>query len=39
MRPIGIGFGNIVIDERIIGIIGPDTNSKQKIKRRGKSTT
>jgi extracellular matrix regulatory protein A len=37
MRPIGIGFGNIVIDERIIGIIGPDTAPSKRLKEEAKA--
>ncbi len=36
MRPIGIGFGNIVIDERIIGIINPDSASSKRLKEEAK---
>ena len=37
MRPIGIGFGNIVIDERIIGIIDPDTAPSKRLKEEAKA--
>ncbi len=36
MRPIGIGFGNVVIDERIIGIISPDTAPSKRVKEEAK---
>lgn len=36
MRPIGIGFGNVVIDERIIGIINPDTAPSKRVKEEAK---
>ncbi len=32
MRPIGIGFGNIVIDERIVSIISPDSAPSKRLK-------
>lgn len=32
MKPIGIGFGNIVIDERIIAIISPDSAPSKRLK-------
>ena len=37
MRPIGIGFGNIVIDETIIEIIGPDTAPSKRLKEEAKA--
>ena len=37
MRPIGIGFGNIVIDARIIGIISPDTAPSKRLKEEAKA--
>ena len=36
MRPIGIGFGNVVIDERIIGVISPDTAPSKRVKEEAK---
>ena len=36
MRPIGIGFGNVVIDDRIIGIVSPDTAPSKRLKEEAK---
>lgn len=37
MRPIGIGFGNIVIDERIIAVISPDSAPSKRLKEEAKN--
>lgn len=37
MRPINIGFGNMVIDERIIGIIAPDSAPSKRLKDEAKT--
>lgn len=37
MRPINIGFGNMVIDERIIGIIAPDSAPSKRLKEEAKT--
>ena len=37
MKPIGIGFGNIVIDDRIIGIVNPDSASSKRLKEEAKT--
>lgn len=37
MRPIGIGFGNIVIDERIVAIVNPDTAPGKRLKEEAKT--
>ena len=37
MRPISIGFGNIVIDDRIIAIISPDSAPSKRLKEEAKA--
>ncbi|WP_319204146.1 DUF370 domain-containing protein [uncultured Ilyobacter sp.] len=37
MKPINIGFGNMVIDERIIGIIAPDSAPSKRLKDEAKT--
>lgn len=37
MKPVGIGFGNIVIDERIIAIVNPDSAPSKRLKEEAKS--
>lgn len=36
MRPINIGFSNIVIDIRIIGIISPDSAPSKRLREEAK---
>ncbi|WP_320045777.1 DUF370 domain-containing protein [uncultured Ilyobacter sp.] len=37
MKPINIGFGNMVIDERIVGIIAPDSAPSKRLKDEAKT--
>ncbi len=37
MRPINIGFGNMVVDERIVGIIAPDSAPSKRLKEEAKT--
>lgn len=37
MRPINIGFGNMVVDERIVGIIAPDSAPSKRLKDEAKT--
>lgn len=37
MKPVGIGFGNIVIDDRIIAIVNPDSAPSKRLKEEAKS--
>ncbi len=37
MKPIGVGFGNVVIDERIIAIINPDSAPSKRLKDEAKT--
>jgi regulator of extracellular matrix RemA (YlzA/DUF370 family) len=37
MKPVGIGFGNMVIDERIIAIVNPDSAPSKRLKEEAKS--
>lgn len=32
MKPINIGFGNMVVDARIVGIIAPDSAPSRRLK-------
>lgn len=32
MRPIGIGFGNMIVDERIVCIVSPDSAPSKRLK-------
>ncbi|OQY10819.1 MAG: hypothetical protein B6I28_00060 [Fusobacteriia bacterium 4572_132] len=32
MKPIGIGFGNIVVDEKIISIVSPESAPSKRLK-------
>ncbi|MBP9478192.1 MAG: DUF370 domain-containing protein [Sebaldella sp.] len=36
MKPINIGFNNIVIDSRIIGIISPDSAPSKRLREEAK---
>jgi regulator of extracellular matrix RemA (YlzA/DUF370 family) len=37
MKPINIGFGNMVIDERIVGIIAPDSAPSKRLREEAKA--
>lgn len=37
MKPIGIGFGNIVMSERVIVVLTPDTAPSKRLRERAKS--
>ncbi|NLK62371.1 MAG: DUF370 domain-containing protein [Fusobacteria bacterium] len=37
MKPIGIGFGNMVIDERIVCIVNPDSAPSKRLKEEAKN--
>lgn len=37
MKPIGIGFGNIVIDGRIVAIVNPDSSPSKRLKEEARS--
>lgn len=37
MKPIGIGFGNIVMSERVIAVLTPDSAPSKRLKERAKS--
>ncbi|WP_372713103.1 extracellular matrix/biofilm biosynthesis regulator RemA family protein [Ilyobacter sp.] len=37
MRPINIGFGNMVVDDRIVGIIAPDSAPSKRLKDEAKT--
>lgn len=32
MKPVGIGFGNIVVDEKIISIVSPESAPSKRLK-------
>ena len=36
MKPINIGFNNIVIDSRIVGIISPDSAPSKRLREEAK---
>lgn len=37
MKPINIGFGNMVVDARIVGIIAPDSAPSRRLKEEAKA--
>lgn len=37
MKPIGIGFGNIAVDERIVSIITPESSPSKRLREEAKN--
>ena len=37
MKPIGIGFGNIVVDERIVSVVTPDSSPSKRLREEAKN--
>ena len=37
MKPIGIGFGNIIMSERVIAVLTPDSAPSKRLRERAKS--